>query len=112
MDLELVRERIAREFAAAKEARRAQNEGMVRVCARRAAGTAITYWLDRAGLTGWGMDAVTQLRTLQNEVSMPDPVRSAAARLVARVGDHFVAPFSADPLNDSRIIIEYLLGSR
>ena len=112
MNLESVREKIAREFATASDARRACNEGMVRVCARRAAGTAITFWLDRVGRTGWGMDAMTQLRKLQGDASMPDPVRDAAGRLTAKVGDQFVAPFSTDPIQDSKIIIEHLLGTK
>jgi len=112
VNLESVREKIAREFATASDARRACNEGMVRVCARRAAGTAITFWLDRVGRTGWGMDAMTQLRKLQGDASMPDPVRDAAGRLTAKVGDQFVAPFSTDPIQDSKIIIEHLLGTK
>ena len=60
-------ERIEQEFATAHHARKTGNNGMVRVCARRAAGTAITNWLEQNQREGWGVDAMNQLKNLQND---------------------------------------------
>ncbi len=104
-----VLERIRREFDRAEEARNAGNPGMMRVCARRAAGMAITAWLDRNPRRGWGIDAVTQLRHLQAESDVSAHVRQAAGRLTARVNADFQHPFQNDPVDDSRLIVEALL---
>ncbi len=103
---------IQRELSAAERARREGNEGKVRVCARRAVGLAITYWLQDHPEHQWGADAMTQLHALQNEPSVPANVREAAGRLSARVSADFTALSSIDPLVDCTTITDYLLSSR
>lgn len=110
MNREDVLHTIAKEFAAATAAREAENHGMVRVCARRAAGAAISWWIFTDGLRGWGSDAVTQLRRLQEEMGVPEDVRSAATRLTARVREDFTHPFDNDPLDDSRLIVTWIMA--
>lgn len=100
---------IEKEFAMAAAAKRSGNEGMVRVCARRAAGLAISYWLRSHPGTTWGTDVMSQLRNLQTDSSMPDNVRVAAMRLTTKVSQRFTSPFSTDPIADSNCIIQYLL---
>ncbi len=108
---EQVLDRIRKEFDRAEEARKAGNLGMLRVCARRAAGMAITGWLDTHPRRGWGIDAVTQLQHLQAEETAPRDVRQAAQRLTARVNVDFQHPFQNDPVEDSQLIINWLLGT-
>jgi len=96
----------------AEAARGNGNEGMVRVCVRRAAGAAISYWVVQQGRRGWGTDAMNQLRALRNEISLPGVVRDAADRLTARVTEQFEAPFPNDPVQDCMIIIAHLLPPR
>jgi hypothetical protein len=100
---------IEREFATASQARSAGNNGMVRVCARRATGVAIAYWLEQNLRQGWGADAMSQLRNLQNDESMPQAIHDAAMRLTARITEQFTSPFSTDPIDDSKTIINHLL---
>ncbi len=100
---------IHRELATAAQAASAGNEGMIRVCARRAAGAAITYWRQTHRRDRWGFDAMQQLRWLSADETMPQSVREAAWRLTARVTPQFTSPFTADPIADSRRIINHLL---
>lgn len=100
---------IAREFATAVRARREGNEGMVRVCARRAAGLALGYWLERHPQENWSPDAMGRLRRLQNEGSVPLDVRAAAGRLSSRVTADFASPHPNDPVEDARVIVNHFL---
>jgi hypothetical protein len=113
LSLDVTREqalaRIEHEFSAAEAARKNGNDGMVRVCARRAAGVAITFWLEDNPRTGWGVDAMSQLRNLQTDPLMPDEVRAAAGRLTTKITGQFTSPFSQHPLADAQLIIDHLI---
>jgi hypothetical protein len=102
-------EAIEKEFTTANRAREAGNDGMVRVCARRAVGIAISHWLEQNPRQGWGADAMSQLRNLQNDESIPQNVHDAAIRLTTKITAQFTSPFSTDPIDDSKTIIHHLL---
>jgi hypothetical protein len=87
------------------------NDGMVRVCARRAAGIAVSFWLQSHLQAGRGTDAMTGLRRLHADTSMPQHVREAAFRLTVKVTDRFTSPFPANPLDDCRTIIAHLMAT-
>jgi len=109
MEIEQVARRIRQELQTARQALKDGNNGMARVCARRAAGAAIGFWLRENGRTGWGVDAMSHLRHLENEPSFPPEIQTAAARLAAKATPKSSSP-STDPLHDCRIIVEHLLG--
>ena len=94
-----------RELNAASAARTGGNAGKMRVCARRAAGAAITWLLLRHPCPGWGTDAVTQLLHLQNDPGFSQEARDAAKRLTLRISADFTYPSSGDPIEDARAII-------
>jgi hypothetical protein len=102
-------ERIASEFATAEEAAREGNGGKVRVCARRAAGVAMSYWLQSNPRPGWGVDALSQLRAAGQDADLPPHVREAAQRLTAKVTERFTSPFPTDPVEDSKTVIDHFL---
>jgi hypothetical protein len=102
-------EQIEKELATAKQAQARGNEGMVRVCARRAAGVAITLWLRTNQRNGWGVDVMNQLRSLALDASMPQEVINAALGLTAKVNTQFMVPSTPNPLNNANIIIHHLL---
>ena len=110
MDLVEVLETIRREFATAHLAMQAGNDGMVRVCARRAAGTAIVHWRKSHPLPGSGTNAVTRLQSLAEDAAIPEGVRSAAKRLCAKTGADHLPTTPANALEDCRLIIRHLLG--
>ncbi len=100
---------VEREFATARQAATAGNEGMVRVCARRAAGAAIAFWLQFNGRPGWRADAMSRIRHLEADQSFPQDVREAAMRLMARVTPQFTPRYPTDPVADATVIIQHLL---
>lgn len=103
-------EQIEKEFRQADQAAGEGNNGMVRVCARRAAGIAIRFWLQQHPRKFWGTDAMNQLRNVHLDQTVPQGVRSAARRLVARITPEFESPHKSDPLEDSRMVIDHFLG--
>ena len=109
MTKSLALEQIEKEFTTATRALSAGNDGMARVCSRRAAGIAITFWLEHRHDRSWGIDAMSKLRHLQADTSMPDIVREAATRLTTKVNNQFDLPFRADPIADGKIIVSHLL---
>jgi HEPN domain-containing protein len=103
--------RLERELARAEQARAAGQIGQARVCARRAAGLAIRAYYRRREGVGWGGDALTQLRRLQRDAAVPEPVRAAAARLTTKVNFDHSLPFTEDPIEDARGIIGFVNGA-
>jgi hypothetical protein len=101
---------VEQEFATARQAAAMGNDGMARVCARRAAGAAIAFWLQTNERPGWRADAMSRIRHLEADASFPQEVREAAMRLMARVTPQFTPQYSTDPIEDSRIIIRHLIG--
>ncbi len=98
------------ELAAAQAARERGNEGMARVCARRAAGWAVGL-ADRgdppAAISG---NAYLLLKWYADRTEEPDNLREAAGRLTARITEDHTLPHSEDPLRDARRLVEALLG--
>ena len=101
-------ERIAEEIASAHKALGEGNPGKARVCARRAVGQAITWFLSGHPRVGWGIDSMHQLNNLKIDPYFPENVRDAAVRLTTKISDQFKYPFSTDPIRDSTIIIDYI----
>jgi HEPN domain-containing protein len=99
---------IERELARAQDALREGNDGMVRVCARRAVGLAAEAWLERVPGKNWRGDALNHLRRVSAEESFPQDIRRAAERLMPKVTQRDTAPFSTDPIADARSIIAHL----
>ena len=97
------------EFARGRRAFADGNEGMARVCARRAAGIAIGHYLDESRRSGWAADAVHRLHSVEGHETFPEPVRHAARRLTARVREDFTSPFQDNPLDDAQIIVTHFM---
>ena len=103
---------IEQELAAGEAAWKDANEGKARVCARRAVALATEAWLARLPVPSWRGDAMEHLRRLQQDASLPGPVRQAAERLSTTVTKRHLAPFTTDPIGDARVIIAYLIANR
>ncbi len=99
---------IERELAAAEAAMQEANSGKARVCARRAVAHATEAWLDRLPVRKWRGDAMGHLRQIQQDASLPLPIRQAAERLSTTVSRKHAAPFTTDPIHDARLIIAHL----
>ena len=99
-------EQIGKELVAARDALNIGNDGKARVCARRAAGQAITWFISRNIRQGWGADAMNQLLHLIDDLSFPQEVRDAAVRLTTKISERFTYPFTTSPIEDARLIID------
>ena len=102
-------EQIEKEFTDARKSLADGNDGRVRVCVRRAAGQAITWFLTKNPRIGWGNDAMNQLNHLKADLNFPENVRDAGTRLTTKITDQFVYPFSNDPLADGKLIIDFII---
>jgi hypothetical protein len=98
---------IDQELAAAEAAWKEANEGKARVCARRAVALATEAWLEPRPNRAPRGDAMEHLRQIQQDASLPLPVRQAAERLSTKVTQRHSAPFTTDPIRDARLIIAH-----
>ncbi len=104
---------VEKELARGRKAKEEGNEGMTRVCARRAAGVAMRLWKDKRGRDiRWGTSAMSQLKTMALDETFPEAVRQAAERLTTQQQHDHTMPFDNDPLDDAVIVIEHLINER
>lgn len=100
-----VRASIEKEMQAAEHARRNQNEGMARVCARRAAGLAAQEFLKRQGVQLRRGSAYDALKLLSSFPGLPPELHTAAAHLTQTVSREFTLPQDVDLIADARNLI-------
>jgi hypothetical protein len=98
------------ELTRAKKALEEGNIGMARVCARRACGNAISFWLKDNPRQGYGESAMNQLRSIQSNDTVPKEVKDAAERLTTHVTNQSDSPFSDEPITDAKILTTYFLN--
>lgn len=93
------------------EAARARgNEGMARVCARRAAGYAAAEYFARIGVEFGNPSAYERLRFLQTLPNLPETVRAACAALTLRVDTAYRLPPEVDLLTEARHLMAWLMA--
>jgi hypothetical protein len=98
------------EISQAEQARLAGNEGMARVCARRAAGAAAGEYFGRQGIGHESPSAYDRLRYLGDLADIPPLARQAAEHLLQRLTPEFTLPVQADLIAEARILRQELLG--
>ncbi|MFZ3079120.1 MAG: hypothetical protein WA109_05495 [Bellilinea sp.] len=91
----------------AETARRNANEGMARVCARRAAGIAIRALLTAAGEAIPDPSAYVLLTRLQAMESTPAEIKTIAGSLLTRVNPDYTLPPETDLIAQARMLIEW-----
>lgn len=98
-----------REIEQAKTARAAGNEGMARVCARRAAGIVIGEYLQRRGVSTLRPNAYDRLQYLISLPDVSDEIRQVASHLVTRVTPDHTLPIDVDLISEAYWLKERLL---
>ncbi len=101
-------EQISQELAKASKGLEEGNDGLARVCARRAVALAGQHRFEQQNLPAWQGDAMQQLRQIQGETMFPLSVREAAQRLLTKVTEQATSPITTDPITDAQIILEHL----
>jgi len=107
---EITKMNIDVELARAKKALEDSNVGMARVCARRACGNAISFWLQNNPRDSYGESVMNQLKSIQSDDTVLKEVKDAAERLTTKIADQTTSPFSDDPITDAEIITGYFLS--
>ena len=100
--------KIEAELAQAGRARAAGNEGMARVCARRAAGIAVRAFFLAHGQPVRSTSAVDLLEQLRLDRALPQEVRSVAEHLLQRVTPDYQLPIPADLLAETAWLVAIL----
>lgn len=103
------RDRYEKELADANSARERGNEGMARVCARRAAGAAAGEYLRRQGFHT-PAPAYDRLAILASDPAYAPEIQELAGRFLVRLTPDHQLPIDTDLLADARRLAEILLG--
>ncbi len=101
-------EQIERELGKAAEGLQNGNDGLARVCARRAVAVAMHLWSTQQDRSGSQGDAMHQLRLIQEHPTFPLPIREAPQRLLTKVTEQQRLPMTTDPITDARVILDHL----
>jgi len=92
----------------ANEAREAHNEGMARVCARRAAGQAIQGYFSAKKFPIPTINAFLLMLDEQTPLHLPEELRPIVAHLTLRVDADYNLPAGIDLLNETAFLIKTL----
>jgi hypothetical protein len=102
--------RFEQELARGETARAAGNEGMARVCARRAAGLVVEEHLRRRGEALHTPSAYDHLRYLRSVPGISAEALAAAEHLLVRLTPEHTLPVEADLIAEARALRSQLLG--
>jgi len=97
------------ELHQAEMARALGNEGKARVCARRAAGIAISEYLRRRDISPPGSSAYNILKFFQSNLEVPNDARGIAGHFLERVDTNYTLPSDVDLIQDARWLAQKLL---
>ena len=103
--------RFEEEIQQAETARRNGNEGMARVCARRAAGVIAASYLKQRGILTADCAAYDCLRELLTLPDLAEDVRERTTHFVECVNTEYQLPSQADLITDARWLAQRLLRS-
>ena len=98
------------EISQARHARLIGNEGMARVCARRAAGIVIGEYLQRKSLARLGPSAYQRLKFLETTPGLDIRVKQVAEHFILSVDKEHKLPDHIDLLSEAQWLAHELLG--
>jgi hypothetical protein len=102
--------RFQQEIRQAETARATGNEGMARVCARRAAGLAAGEYLRRHGLEISDPSAYSRLKFLVQLPQTPPPIQDVINHFLMRINTEHNLPIPADLIAEARWLANELLS--
>lgn len=91
-----------RELTRGQAAREQGNEGMARVCARRAAGIVVRAYYHERGKALPGSNIMRHLKTLYESQNEPEDVRMVCRHFTLQITEDHVLPGDVDLLEDVR----------
>jgi hypothetical protein len=105
---ESVRMQIEAELSKGETARANGNEGMCRVCARRAAGTLVRDYLAKQHVQSPSSTAYDLLRFLRDTAGISTEVQQVLDHLTARVDTEHNLPDGIDLIQETRWLVQVL----
>lgn len=102
-------EAVQNEIRMAEQARSSGNEGMARVCARRAAGHALGEYFKRRGEQDLGPSAINRLNHFINTPGISLENKQRAYHLTLRVTENHQLPVDTDLIAETKALIRDLL---
>lgn len=99
------RDRIQKELKIALKAREKGNEGMARVCARRAAGMAVREYLDQQGRDAENLNNYEILLDPGIREILPEKIIPSLEHLTMRVDENYKLPAEIDLIADAETVI-------
>jgi len=102
------RKAIDLELARADQARQAGNEGMARVCARRAAGIALRQYFIHNHMEITDPSAISLLTRLIQMESTPADIKSVVDNLLTRVTPDYRLPILIDLTAQAKVLIAWV----
>jgi hypothetical protein len=97
------------EIADAQMSRSGGNEGRARVCARRAAGLAISTYYEKCLDQSPPASAYVLLQWYSEQEEISKDLREAARRLTVRVTPEYELPHDEDPIEDAKSLVQHIL---
>ena len=109
---DLYKDQIFKELEQAEAARKEGNEGKTRVCARRAVGAAVLWYVLSHDRPLRARDTMELLRRAQEIPTFSPEMKQAAVRLSAKITPDFQYSSATDPLVDAHLIIDFVLKEK
>lgn len=109
-DFDTWEHRFNKELEAAERARAAGNEGMARVCARRAAGIVVAEYLRIQGIELKTPSAYDYLRYLSQAPDIPFDVKTVVDHFLTRVTPDYRLPVEVDLIAETRWLRQRLMS--
>ncbi len=108
-DLDSWKHRFDKELEMAERARASGNEGMARVCARRAAGIVVAEFLRLQGIELKTPSAYDYLRYLSQSPIAPPDVKTVVEHFLTRITPDYRLPVEADLIAETRWLRQRLI---
>ena len=102
-------DRFENELVNAGKARRSDNEGRARVCARRAAGIVAEEYFTRQGSSFQSSSAYEYLKSLHSAPELSDEVKTVVEHFLIRVTLEYDLPINVDLIVEARWLAMTLL---
>lgn len=99
------------ELEHAQAARQSGNEGMARVCARRAVGWVLGEFFQRQGMRFHNPSAYERLKFLIEMDGVPEDIKKIAGHFTLRITPDHDLPIEADLIQEAQWLREKLLDS-
>lgn len=103
-------QKLEKELETAELARSRGNEGMARVCARRAAGIAVGEYLSRLGYEVHTPSVIARLRFLLSLPDIPSATHEVAEHFLLHIDEEHKLPIEVDLVAEVSWLVKALLG--